>query len=1190
MPQAPQPCRVEELLEHTEWVRRLAYSLVKCEAAADDLVQQTFLTAIEHPPQNQGATRGWLARVLRNLAVDRSRRRLRRQLREEKAFIGGGGGDLSNAELLPVEIQSRLELQELMAAAVKDLPDPYRTMVVLYYFDDLSSAQIAKKLKLNPSTVRNQLRRGREQIRKRLEGQYGNQWATMCVSLLLRPFSASSSLLPIGWSALLNPALAGVAVLVGASMWNLWAPSAAVPEGGNSSSAVLAEAELDESSNQPKVDSSTAQRISDPAHLRHELGISVTDFNFQPLLGAECRVYAMRKPIPAHELLGPEALRFASFPVLASGVSDADGTVHLNIPTPSPDLPEPQLCIVAEKPGYTKRALLLQPLAEENRFQSRISIELQSGKQHRFQVVDESGRAIPNARVAPACATLDRLDPHFQSFFAATDSDGFANFSSLHQEVVGGKSWAPGFQTTHFDLKASSRAEEAQLIVLKRGLEANLSVYADGKPFAGARVFLRQGRNLEATLHGSREEEGYLGETDVDGSLHVAGLDAQLRSDLIVKIGGVEERVKGVEAGEHYSVDFPPIRSLSGRAICPDGSPASCALVMVVDPLSLSTRHLSTTWSNEDGTFDLHVKEGAFAFAIIHPSSTLLVSDLQRANGNLALGDLQLPASSPLRLKLVDANGQAVASGGRVKLLRDPELAVPQFGRPQLLQSIWPTGLQTVLPFQHSASEFTFQHLPPGSYWLQVRADGFQDQLCHVELSAGGAEQIIQLERGLDLAVQLLDEQGQAQGQRDLVLSPASYDWHWRFKPNPQRPQQRPRSAYSDDQGELAFTGLAPGKWRLSLPSFGEHGLFLAEFDVTESGHFGQVRMPAHGKLMVSTESSHQVYSQSRIQLTLTGTASWNARTNGGRTWRRMLQTTSNGSTDAVEVVAGDYRLRSLVPRTLPRDEQIKIESAAIHHHQVKLFGNSIHGSLPAGVSNGQVILVERNAGGSGLLAADQVADTIHKRLRKVVRHPPAPGLGGFLQGRTAEGVWRVRYASCQVGPDSAFAFQHLPDGEYWLLASANGYRVAGPFDINLANGVPTAPSLGNNLDLQLTPGAGFRLHAPGLLDLLQQDPKARLLATVQVGPALDQAPGDDAKSAAESDLDAAPRTDDVVDSWQAELKPADGPVLEIDKDRPRHYQITFQLTRGNGKQVTWTVELQTQAGLIEELQLQIPE
>src|SRR5688572_17599136 len=60
--------RAEDLLEHATWLRGLARSLVADPQSADDLVQQAFVTVIEHPPRHARGLRGWFGRVMTNAA------------------------------------------------------------------------------------------------------------------------------------------------------------------------------------------------------------------------------------------------------------------------------------------------------------------------------------------------------------------------------------------------------------------------------------------------------------------------------------------------------------------------------------------------------------------------------------------------------------------------------------------------------------------------------------------------------------------------------------------------------------------------------------------------------------------------------------------------------------------------------------------------------------------------------------------------------------------------------------------------------------------------------------------------------------------------------------------------------------------------------------------------------------------
>src|SRR4051794_418081 len=76
------PQRIDELLAHTAWIRRIAASLVREGTEADDIVQGTWLAALQSPPSSNARLSSWLAAVARNLARKRVRGEVRRTRRE----------------------------------------------------------------------------------------------------------------------------------------------------------------------------------------------------------------------------------------------------------------------------------------------------------------------------------------------------------------------------------------------------------------------------------------------------------------------------------------------------------------------------------------------------------------------------------------------------------------------------------------------------------------------------------------------------------------------------------------------------------------------------------------------------------------------------------------------------------------------------------------------------------------------------------------------------------------------------------------------------------------------------------------------------------------------------------------------------------------------------------------------------
>lgn len=161
----PEPARlnVDELLTHAVWVRRLALGIVSDAATADDVLQETLVTAIERPPRAGVPLGPWLARVARNIALKLRRgdeRRARRQ-----AVVARTG------TTPPDESLARAEAYRTVVNAVVALDAPYREVVLLRYFDGAETSEIADRLGLPVETVRTRLKRAHAMLRERLGGE-----------------------------------------------------------------------------------------------------------------------------------------------------------------------------------------------------------------------------------------------------------------------------------------------------------------------------------------------------------------------------------------------------------------------------------------------------------------------------------------------------------------------------------------------------------------------------------------------------------------------------------------------------------------------------------------------------------------------------------------------------------------------------------------------------------------------------------------------------------------------------------------------------------------------------------------------------------------------------------------------------------------------------------------------------------
>ena len=172
-PASPQ---LEELMTHSAWLRRLAKTLVRDAAAADDLVQETWLAALKNPPDPSRPARPWLAGVMRRLVAMRARGEARRARRQRTA---------ARAEGLPstAELVEGVDTQRRIAKAVLELSEPYRTTVLLRYYQQLSSAEIARRQGIPAATVRWRLSRGLADLRGGLDQLWPDR-RSWCLALL----------------------------------------------------------------------------------------------------------------------------------------------------------------------------------------------------------------------------------------------------------------------------------------------------------------------------------------------------------------------------------------------------------------------------------------------------------------------------------------------------------------------------------------------------------------------------------------------------------------------------------------------------------------------------------------------------------------------------------------------------------------------------------------------------------------------------------------------------------------------------------------------------------------------------------------------------------------------------------------------------------------------------------------------
>ena len=202
---------METLLTHREWVRRLARSLVHDDASADDVEQRTWLTALRFPPRRAETARAWLAAIVRSQASNAWRDERRRDAREIAAAR-------PEATRSAADVVAEAESHKRLVLAVMALEEPYRTTVLLRWFEDLPPRHVASRMGVPVETVRTRLRRAHEQLRSELGG--GPEIAFVLAPLLaVRPGWATTTAASAGGTIVGTKTavtVAGVVVAFGA--------------------------------------------------------------------------------------------------------------------------------------------------------------------------------------------------------------------------------------------------------------------------------------------------------------------------------------------------------------------------------------------------------------------------------------------------------------------------------------------------------------------------------------------------------------------------------------------------------------------------------------------------------------------------------------------------------------------------------------------------------------------------------------------------------------------------------------------------------------------------------------------------------------------------------------------------------------------------------------------------------------
>jgi hypothetical protein len=519
--------------------------------------------------------------VLRNLVLKNARGTQHRAEREDAA--SANAADVPT----PAALLERAEIQRQVVTLVTELSEPFRSTILLHYYEGLSAADIARRQHVPAATVRSRLRLGREQIRRQLDVRYGGKKGSWRLALLplagSPPWGGTSGGGAFWKGVLVMKASAKIATVIAIILVGLLAfvgvrrsrgPLASKSDATRSSSSASHTVQMP-----PGITEHIPDWFGQPGVPPRRIAGRVT-FAGQPVSGARVRLSNFLTQSGAiHE---PQT------------VSGKDGTFDFGMQVAE------LYTVIASSPGRrsgSTRVDLRDPTTRPAPDQLQLVLHACEGAFF-GTVRDASGGPVIGARVRQD--TLGYIGLGFIEFGGETESDHQGRYELCVPlgEDIDIRVEATGYGAIGLHAPVHGRVKRDFTLVPEGILAGSVVRIDDGSPVPGARVLLSPGANgygvrhmaalsTIADAHGRFRFEGVadgrhsLGAFAADAAT-VNGMGVTVRagettSDVIVRISA-ESQVRGVvlEDGRPVAGEFVSLTSnarASDYAITqPDGT------------------------------------------------------------------------------------------------------------------------------------------------------------------------------------------------------------------------------------------------------------------------------------------------------------------------------------------------------------------------------------------------------------------------------------------------------------------------------------------------------------------------------------------------------------------------------------------------------------------------------------------
>ncbi len=739
------PVDVEHLLAQSGWARGLAQRLVRDPDLAEDVLQETWIAALERPPA-AGSLRSWLTVVVHNLSL-RARRReaaraeAERRVARREAVAGGQ------------ESVERMQLQRALAEAILALGEPYRSAVILRHLDGLSANEIGMRQGCSAEAARQRVARGLAALRIELDHRTVGGRAAWCAALIgswrIAPapawtVAAAPAAVWIGGTWMGTKALlavAGLGLAIGAWVWTQHdsVPSAASAASPAEVHATLkspdAEADLRHADERPDTGSipssgSARERVDAPAPRKSEVRGLVHDERGQGLAGVKVSLSPWNPfPMPTQ--------------AVAEVQTDSQGAFAIALDRAQADKLEAaphSFLVSAELAGYV-------PARTSVGTANELVLVLVERPVVRGRLLDPQGEpAHPPGRV-----DFSVVDAAGAQQDCSAEIDDLGQFEA--RELVPGKltsvrGRARGFGTGSLEpaLDLAPGARETLDVELSQGaIVRGVVVDAESKaPIPFAEVWA-QGWSYQAE---SIEPSAV---ADAEGHFELHGVELRQMD------GGqlpptyfwlfISARAPGyagkpfngaivhadTERGFFLTIEVPRSNAaILGRIRWPDGSPAAGLIVSGID----SQGNMLWKGTDDDGRFEVRDMP-AGTFVVQAKTTTERPED--RMGVVRAEGELQTGQTLELELTLSEARGSI---SGRALDASGAPLAQVQIEASELIHAPNMTlGFGTHSTMTDADGRYRFSDLLEGTYQIELRgvAQGqvVRPEVCQVGLAAG---------------------------------------------------------------------------------------------------------------------------------------------------------------------------------------------------------------------------------------------------------------------------------------------------------------------------------------------------------------------------------------------------------------------------------------------------------------------